>query len=125
MTEQTISDHLYTAGMPDPDLLIRTAGEMRVSNYLLWQISYAELVRQRRALAGLRRGRTCTPAIRSRRRAFAGRATAGSARWITPRKAARQALGRPDPVADAPALAYKPAQPRGTHHRWSARFATA
>jgi undecaprenyl diphosphate synthase len=41
--EETISDHLYTAGMPDPDLLIRTAGEMRVSNYLLWQISYAEL----------------------------------------------------------------------------------
>jgi undecaprenyl diphosphate synthase len=41
--EQTISDRLYTAGMPDPDLLIRTAGEMRVSNYLLWQISYAEL----------------------------------------------------------------------------------
>jgi undecaprenyl diphosphate synthase len=42
--EQMISDHLYTAGMPDPDLLLRTAGEMRVSNYLLWQISYAELV---------------------------------------------------------------------------------
>ena len=41
--EQTISDHLYTADMPDPDLLVRTAGEMRVSNYLLWQISYAEL----------------------------------------------------------------------------------
>lgn len=41
--EQTISDHLYTAGMPDPDLVIRTAGEMRVSNFLLWQISYAEL----------------------------------------------------------------------------------
>jgi undecaprenyl diphosphate synthase len=41
--ESTISNHLYTAGMPDPDLLIRTAGEMRVSNYLLWQISYAEL----------------------------------------------------------------------------------
>jgi undecaprenyl diphosphate synthase len=44
ITEQTISDALYTRGMPDPDLLIRTAGEMRVSNYLLWQISYAELV---------------------------------------------------------------------------------
>jgi undecaprenyl diphosphate synthase len=43
VTEQTIADRLYTAGMPDPDLLIRTAGEMRVSNYLLWQISYAEL----------------------------------------------------------------------------------
>jgi undecaprenyl diphosphate synthase len=41
--ESAISDSLYTAGMPDPDLLIRTAGEMRVSNYLLWQISYAEL----------------------------------------------------------------------------------
>jgi undecaprenyl diphosphate synthase len=41
--EQTISDHLYTAGMPDVDLLVRTAGELRVSNYLLWQISYAEL----------------------------------------------------------------------------------
>ena len=43
IAEQQISDHLYTAGMPDPDLLIRTAGEMRVSNFLLWQISYAEL----------------------------------------------------------------------------------
>jgi undecaprenyl diphosphate synthase len=41
--ESTVSDHLYTADMPDPDLLVRTAGEMRVSNYLLWQISYAEL----------------------------------------------------------------------------------
>ena len=41
--EATISSALYTAGMPDPDLLIRTAGEMRVSNFLLWQISYAEL----------------------------------------------------------------------------------
>ena len=43
INEETISQSLYTAGMPDPDLLIRTAGEMRVSNYLLWQISYAEL----------------------------------------------------------------------------------
>jgi undecaprenyl diphosphate synthase len=41
--EDTINDALYTRGMPDPDLLIRTAGEMRVSNFLLWQISYAEL----------------------------------------------------------------------------------
>lgn len=43
LTEETLSAHLYTAGMPDPDLLIRTAGEMRVSNFLLWQISYAEI----------------------------------------------------------------------------------
>jgi undecaprenyl diphosphate synthase len=41
--EAVLSSALYTAGMPDPDLLIRTAGEMRVSNFLLWQISYAEL----------------------------------------------------------------------------------
>jgi undecaprenyl diphosphate synthase len=41
--EAAFASHLYTAGLPDPDLLVRTAGEMRVSNYLLWQISYAEL----------------------------------------------------------------------------------
>jgi undecaprenyl diphosphate synthase len=41
--EQNISGHLYTAGLPDPDLLIRTSGEMRVSNFLLWQIAYAEI----------------------------------------------------------------------------------
>src|SRR5262249_53592227 len=41
--EAAVSGALYTGGMPDPDLLIRTAGEMRVSNFLLWQISYAEL----------------------------------------------------------------------------------
>jgi undecaprenyl diphosphate synthase len=41
--EETISQHLYTAGLPDPDLLIRTSGEMRVSNFLLWQIAYAEI----------------------------------------------------------------------------------
>jgi undecaprenyl diphosphate synthase len=41
--EQMISDNLYTAGLPDPDLLIRTSGEMRVSNFLLWQIAYAEI----------------------------------------------------------------------------------
>jgi undecaprenyl diphosphate synthase len=41
--EQTLGEALYTEGRPDPDLLIRTAGELRVSNFLLWQISYAEL----------------------------------------------------------------------------------
>ncbi len=44
INEQMVAQHLYTHGIPDPDLLIRTSGEMRVSNFLLWQISYAEFV---------------------------------------------------------------------------------
>lgn len=44
LTEQALSDRMMTAGIPDPDLLIRTSGEMRVSNFLLWQIAYTELV---------------------------------------------------------------------------------
>lgn len=43
INEQTFSDNLYTADIPDPELLIRTSGEYRISNYLLWQIAYAEL----------------------------------------------------------------------------------
>ncbi len=42
--EQLIADHLYTAGMPDPDLLIRTSGEMMISNFLLYQLAYTEIV---------------------------------------------------------------------------------
>lgn len=44
ITEQIFEQHLYTAGIPDPDLLIRTSGEQRISNYLLWQLAYTELV---------------------------------------------------------------------------------
>ena len=43
ITEQLISDSLYTSEMPDPDLLIRTSGEYRISNFLLWQLSYSEI----------------------------------------------------------------------------------
>ena len=43
LDEQAFASFLYTAGQPDPDLLIRTSGEMRVSNFLLWQIAYAEI----------------------------------------------------------------------------------
>ena len=43
LDEQRFASFLYTAGQPDPDLLIRTSGEMRVSNYLLWQIAYSEI----------------------------------------------------------------------------------
>ena len=44
ITEDVISDHLYTKNIPDPDLLIRTGGEIRISNYLLWQIAYSEIL---------------------------------------------------------------------------------
>ena len=43
ITPDLVSDHLYTRGMPNPDLLIRTSGEMRISNFLLWQIAYTEI----------------------------------------------------------------------------------
>jgi undecaprenyl diphosphate synthase len=43
ISEKTVADHLMTATMPDPDLVIRTASEFRISNFLLWQISYSEL----------------------------------------------------------------------------------
>jgi undecaprenyl diphosphate synthase len=43
ITETQFAQHLYTAGLPDPDLLIRTSGELRISNFLLWQIAYAEI----------------------------------------------------------------------------------
>jgi len=43
ITHEVISDHLYTKGIPDPDLLIRTSGEMRISNFFLWQIAYTEI----------------------------------------------------------------------------------
>ena len=43
MDEAAVERQLYTAGAPDPDLLIRTAGEMRISNFLLWQVAYAEI----------------------------------------------------------------------------------
>ncbi len=43
ISEATVADHLYTREMPDPDLLIRTSGEMRISNFLLWQIAYSEI----------------------------------------------------------------------------------
>jgi undecaprenyl diphosphate synthase len=44
ITEDDIAEHLYTAGLPDPDLLIRTSGELRLSNFMLWQLAYTEIV---------------------------------------------------------------------------------
>jgi undecaprenyl diphosphate synthase len=41
--QRVVAEHLYTCGIPDPDLMIRTSGEMRISNFLLWQLAYAEI----------------------------------------------------------------------------------
>ena len=59
INEQVIGQHLYTRNYPDPDLLIRTSGEMRVSNFLLWQISYAELVVTPTLWPDFRRAQLC------------------------------------------------------------------
>ena len=56
ISEQTVSEALYTAGCPDPDLLIRTSGEQRLSNFLLWQAAYAELFSPRIMARLYRRG---------------------------------------------------------------------
>ncbi|HID31425.1 MAG TPA: isoprenyl transferase [Desulfobacterales bacterium] len=56
ITKAVFSDHLYTQGMPEPDLLIRTSGEMRVSNFLLWQIAYTEICVTKTLWPDFRRG---------------------------------------------------------------------
>ena len=43
ITEELVSDYLYTSDLPDPDLILRTSGELRLSNFLLWQLAYSEL----------------------------------------------------------------------------------
>jgi undecaprenyl diphosphate synthase len=72
--EQLVADHLYTAGMSDPDLMIRTAGEMRISNYLLWQLSYAEfwVTQKYWPEFGIEDLRTAIAAYSKRKRRFGG-----------------------------------------------------
>ena len=55
--EELFESYLYTAGIPDPDLIIRTSGEMRLSNFLLWQSAYSEFYFTEKALAGFWKGR--------------------------------------------------------------------
>lgn len=82
--ESVVSNHLYTAGLPDPDLLIRTSGEMRISNYLLWQISYSELYVTE----------TCWPV-------FGRNALARAIRDYSQRQRRFGAVGVPSPLDDA------------------------
>ena len=74
IAEQTVSQHLWTRHLPDPDLLIRTSGEMRVSNFLLWQISYAEFVITPTLWPDFRRPQLCAAleAYAKRHRRFGG-----------------------------------------------------
>ena len=71
---ETVSCHLYTAGIPDPDLLIRTSGEMRLSNFLLWQLSYTEIHVTSRLWPDFGAGdlRTAIDDFQSRDRRFGG-----------------------------------------------------
>ena len=91
LDEARFSRYLYTAGQPDPDLLIRTSGEMRVSNFLLWQIAYAEIwvtdtlwpdFRQRHLLEAI-------VAYQKRDRRYGGINAAGGRRPVTQRPAAQ------------------------------------
>ncbi len=72
--EETLDRYLYTAGLPDPDLLIRTSGEQRISNFLLWQISYAEIVFSDTLWPDFRRGHLYSALLdyQSRNRRFGG-----------------------------------------------------
>jgi undecaprenyl diphosphate synthase len=71
---EVFSKHLYTRYYPDPDLMIRTSGEMRLSNFLLWQLSYTEFVHHRQAVAGLlqRRPQNAIRAFHQRHSRFGG-----------------------------------------------------
>ena len=82
ISEARFAQALSLAGLPDPDLYIRTGGERRISNFLLWQLAYAELYFTRAAVAGFRdRGleRGAAPSLPSRERRFGQRPAAASA----------------------------------------------
>ena len=61
ISEETVAQRLYTAGQPDVDLMIRTSGEMRLSNFLLWQCAYAEFAHQQQRSFLYIRQRHCLP----------------------------------------------------------------
>ncbi len=88
LTEQHVSQALYTAHMPDPDLVIRTSGEMRISNFLLWQIAYSEIYVTERFWPDFR-GKHFLEAIREyqcRERRFGGLGNAPKAKPVEPER---------------------------------------
>jgi undecaprenyl diphosphate synthase len=89
LTEARVSEALYTAHMPDPDLVIRTSGEMRISNFLLWQIAYSEIYVTERFWPDFR-GKHLLEAIRDyqgRERRFGGLASVAEAKISEPEQA--------------------------------------
>jgi undecaprenyl diphosphate synthase len=89
LTEQHVSNSLYTAHMPDPDLVIRTSGEMRISNFLLWQIAYSEIYVTERYWPDFR-GKHLLEAIREyqgRERRFGGLANTAETNQAEPEQA--------------------------------------
>lgn len=89
LTEANISESLYTAHMPDPDLVIRTSGEMRISNFLLWQIAYSEIYVTERFWPDFR-GKHLLEAVRDyqgRERRFGGLANGADAKLAEPEQA--------------------------------------
>ena len=98
--EETIGGHLYTAGLPDPDLLIRTSGEQRISNFLLWQIAYAEIYVTETLWPDFRRAElyAALADYQKRERRYGGLASEGSeapALRPAPQRVQRHALGTP------------------------------
>jgi undecaprenyl diphosphate synthase len=94
--ERMVAAHLYTAGLPDPDLLIRTSGEMRVSNFLLWQIAYAELYVTETLWPDFKRGDLLRAILnyQSRDRRFGGLSEPAGDRFARPREPIEAALAR-------------------------------
>jgi undecaprenyl diphosphate synthase len=78
--EESLASRLYTAGLPDPDLLIRTSGELRVSNFLLWQIAYTEIYVTETLWPDFRRADLLTAILhyQKRERRFGGLSAAAS-----------------------------------------------
>ena len=91
VTEESLARHMYTGGLPDPDLLIRTSGEMRVSNFLLWQIAYAEIIHKEILWPDFNRARLLEALVdyQKRERRYGGIAEADSESEADPRKPAR------------------------------------